>query len=249
MKRAVLAGMLLMSVWGPALAKPDGPREVRQTSFNATLVVSNAEELSGRVSGLMERHHGTVQSFSVDSSSTSANANLQCPPSELNAIMQELPKLGKIENQSMSSSDYTSSYRDAANRVRIYEALSTVSLDRTLASANLTPAEQAMARTELQQLIRERIQSYQSSMTSYQDYNNRSQISIQFRIVSPDQVAATPTPGATPATPVPPAPAAPAPMNQGTLLPLYLLGFVNLTFLWLLARRGPAATTRPGVND
>ena len=34
-----------------------------------------------------------------------------------------------------------------------------------------------------------------------------------------------------------------------TTLAQVVLGFVNLTFLWLLARRGPAATTPPGVND
>lgn len=249
MKRALIAGMMVLSVWGPALAKPDELKEVRQMNASMTLVVSNPEELSGRLTGLMQRHNGVVQSFSLDSSSTSASANLQCPPGELNALMSEIPKLGRIENQSMSASDYTSSYREAANRVRVYEALSTIPFERAFQSSNLTPQEQAMARTEMQQLIRERIQSYQSSMQSYRDYNNRAQISIQFRIVSPEAMKVKPTPTATGETPAPAAPPQPAPVNQGTLLPLYLLGFVNLTFLWLLARRSTATPVPPGTHD
>jgi hypothetical protein len=247
MKRALIAGMMVLSVWGPALAKPDELKQVRQMNANVSLVVTNPEELSGRLTGLVQRHNGVVQSFSLDASSTSASASLQCPPSELNELMTEIPKLGRIENQNMSSSDYTSSYRDAANKVRVYEALSLVPLDRSLSASNLSPEDQAMARSEIQQLIRERISSYQSSMQSYRDYNDRAQISIQFRIVSPEQLAArpvTPTTTETPGTAAPATPA-PAPVNQGTLLPLYLLGFVNLTFLWLMARRSPATPAAP----
>lgn len=250
MKRALIAGMLALSVWGPALAKPDGPQEVRQTNFNATLVVKDASELSGRLNGLMQRHHGTVQSFNSDASNTSASASLQVPPSELNAVLEELPKLGRIENQSMSSSDYTQSYRDAANRLRVYEALSAVPMDRIVADADLSPQDKAMARAEMQQMVRERVQSYQSSMQSYLDYNKRAQLSLQFRIVDPATLAATPAPTEGQPAPATPPANSPAPMNQGTLLPLYLLGFVNLTFLWLLARRSPQASPAPpGTHD
>lgn len=249
MKRALIAGMLALSVWGPALAKPDVPREVRQTNFNATLVVSDASELSGRLNGLMQRHRGTVQSFNSDASNTSASASLQVPPAELDEVLAELPKLGRIENQSLSSSDYTQSYRDAANRLRVYEALANVPIERIVAGSGLSPQDQSLARAELQQMIRERASSYQSSMQSYLDYNNRAQISLQFRFADPGATPAVePTPGPVSAPPPPPA----GPVNQGTLLPLYLLGFVNLTFLWLLARRSPTPATPaapPGTHD
>jgi hypothetical protein len=253
-KRAVIAGMLLVSVWCPAWARPDMPKEVRQTNFNATLICNSPEELSARLGEVAQKHKAVVNNFNLDSSSSQASANLQCPPSELNGLIADLTRLGRVENQSRSSSDYTSSYRDAANRVQLYEAVAQVPLDTILRQANLSPTDQALVRAELQQMMRERIQSYQSSMQSYLDYNNKAQLSIQFRF-SPAEAArpvATPTPGTTPEASTP-APTPAAPVNQGTLLPLYLLGFVNLTFLWLLARRGPSAPAvtpaPPGTHD
>lgn len=248
MKRALIAGLLVLSVWGPAMGRPDTPREVRQSNFSATLAVTDSQELAGRLSGLVQRHHGTIQSFNLDANNTNASASLQCPPQELDGLMADLVKLGKVENQSMSSSDYTQSYRDAAKRARIYEALSTVPLDRTLQSSSLSAEDQALAQAELQQMVRERIQSYQSSMQSYLDYNQRAQISLQFRLVGPDASRPTPNPEATPSDSPAPAQQPSTPFNQGVLLPLYLLGFVNLTFLWLMARRNAAAPP-PGTRD
>lgn len=227
----VLLVMLLAAL--PAAA--EAPPQLVQTRVNASILAPSFDATAASLNGLITQHNGRVSNLSLDSNSSTGSAYLKLPPARLDSFLKELPKLGTVESQNLSTSDNTRGYFDTEARLKAFEQLARVDVKSLLASADMSPEERLAVRAEFDNYVRSQIQSCRSSLQTYQDYQNWVEVSLSFR--KPQQAESQGQPHQHETSPEQPLPA-PAGTSQGSqLMPVYALVLFNLLGLWAVHRR------------
>jgi hypothetical protein len=157
------------------------PKRVLQTYLNATLVVTDMRKSAAKLQEIVRQYNGTIQNMSADSNNMSGSATVQIPPDKATAFMGELSALGEIQNQSLSTSDYTNQCEDYARKLKVYKALAQIPPEKIFATINLPESDKTMIHTEFQTMVRSQIESCRSSLTSYERYGDFAQVSLSFR--------------------------------------------------------------------
>lgn len=161
----------------------DGQKRLLQKNYNVTIATDDFSKASRRLAEIVNQYDGNAmnQSINFNRNDNSGSASLQIPANKAPSFMNELGKLGTIENQNISTSDYTATFREMAAKVRLYEAMSQMNLDSLSAASNLSPEEKRLFREEFLTMVNNQLRSYRSSMESYRNYGENAQISINFR--------------------------------------------------------------------
>jgi hypothetical protein len=188
MRITFLTMALLICAAAFAMAAPgrdpvglDLNRRILQVNINATIITQDFNKSAKKLSDLVKQYNGTLMNYSSDSNNTSANATIQIPPDKATSFMSELGLLGDIQSQNMSTSDYSTSYKEYARKIKLYEHLSQVPFDRIFPTAELTKDERAAMQAEFANMLRSQLESYRNSLTSYEQYGKYTQCSVYFR--------------------------------------------------------------------
>lgn len=182
-----LAAVVALCCW-PAAAKP--VPSMLQSRYNAQLEVQNFQELPAKIDGICRECDGQITNFNSDLNSGSGNLNVRVPEAKLSRCVESLRGLGVVRNENRSVSDNTSSYQDAMRNLSLYEkALAT----QWSPQGNLSAAERGMVDAEFKSFLRDRVNSYRSSINSYEQNRGYAEISVslsgpQRPSIPPEQV-------------------------------------------------------------
>lgn len=231
MRRRMLALGLGLLMLGESAGADE---RIVQTRVNVTIGVPNFSLAGNELREVSESFDSRLENLNMDSASGSGSATLKVSPSQVSKVMESLEKLGQIQNQSQSTSDYTSSVEQYDRKAKAFRALA--QLDTASLFAKLPADQRAEVITEFQSFVNNSLQSNQSSAISYRDMGKTVEISVSLTTKP-----LTPPPNANPVvTPnpdsKPPAPAAPAspPFDSR---PLYLFCLLNFLGMWVIYRR------------
>jgi len=156
-------------------------KRVVQTYVNATIITSDMKQSVRKLQEVVRQYNGMIQNMSSDSNTTTGSATIQVPPDRAASFLAELSALGEVQNQSMSTSDYTNSCEEYTRKLKVYQMLSRVPPEKLFASISIPENEKALIQNEFQAMIRSQIESCRSSLQSYERYGDFAQVSLSFR--------------------------------------------------------------------
>lgn len=180
MRVGLLAALLTVSVW----AKPE--HRLVQSHYNAQVQVQNFSDLSRKVDELSRECQAQITSFNCDANNCNGNLNARVPDDKLTRFTEGLRKLGVVRSENRSMSDNTSSYLDAQRNLQMAEK--TLSAQWTVTGSNLTATEKGLVDAEFRAYLRDRINSYRSTMNSYEQNQGFAEVSVSLSgAVPPEQ--------------------------------------------------------------
>lgn len=239
-RKLALLTLALALIAAPLAAEQRLPN-LEQTRVNLSFHVPTFDGLAARLQGLAEKHQGQLTHMSLQSQSTSGSVNIKIAPDKLQAFLKTVDELGRLESQNISTSDNRQSYLDTKKRLDAYRAMAQVSSAKVFAS--LPGDQKALAREEYDRFVQDRIRSYENSLRSYEEQSSAVEISISFQQPQPkrpqgEQQQEQPEgeAGAEPAA------QAVSGVDPTLMKGLYILGIVNLAFLWAFYRRFESST-------
>jgi hypothetical protein len=216
-----------MLLGGPAVAD-DG---IRQTRVSVTIGVPNFSHAANDLRQVSESFDARLENLNMDSANGTGSASFKVPVAQLPKVMEALEKMGQIQNQNQSTSDYTSSVEQYERKTKAFRALS--ELDTRQLFAKLAPQQRAEVTTEFQSFVNNGLQSNENSAASYRDMGKNVEISVSLTTKPLPQSAPPVDPNVDP-QPTAPQPAVPASTDAK---PLYLLCLLNFLGLWAIYRR------------
>ena len=231
MRRKTLALGLGLLVWAGAPAWAD--EIIRQTRVSVTISVPSFAHAANDLREVSDSFDAKLENLNMDSASGSGSANFKVPAAQVSEVMAGLEKVGQIQNQSQSTSDYTSSVLQYERKAKAFRALAEV--DARGLFAKLPAEQRAEVVTEFQNFVNNGLQSNESSAVSYRDMGKFVEISVSLTskpLVQPEVAVTTPQPGDPQAGD--PAPIAPPASDSR---PLYLFCLLNFLGLWVIYRR------------
>ena len=177
---------LSLCVMSPSgvFARQDGAgkeKKYLQTYVNASIIVSDFKKLSGKLNDITKQYSGSITNFSISKNEDTGSATLQIPAEKATSLMGELNQLGAIENQNLSTSDYTQSYKETCRRLKFYQAFSDLDLNRLFSGMNVSREEIQAFKSEFESMISGQVRSCESSLQSYENYGKYTQVSLNFR--------------------------------------------------------------------
>ena len=230
MRRQVLAfGLGLFLLTGQASAD----ELITQTRVSVTVGVPNFGHAANALREVSESFDSHLENLNLDSGSGTGNATLKVRPNQVGQLMSSLEKVGQLQNQSQSTSDYTSSVAQYERKIKTFRALAQV--DAVSLFSKLPADQRSEVITEFQSFVNNSLQSNESSATSYRDMGKYVEISISLTtkplVTPPANDPTTANPDAKPVTPETPA----APPFDSR--PLYLMCLLNFLGMWAIYRR------------
>lgn len=215
----------------------------KQKRVNITIQVTSFNQAAADLREVISQFDASVQNLNLNRGSTSGNANLHVPPAQMAKLVQEISNIGEVQNQSQNTNDFASSFKQYDERLKIYRAMRKLNLAKNF---NQLPEDtRAFAQSEYSNWLKNQINSTESSLQSYRDQANYSEVSVNFTLPNPEAVSESQPTDSETATDKP----APAPQPKSGPSPeFFVLCFINMLGLWLIYRRvdGP---TQPGLND
>lgn len=230
MKRQALAiGLGILLLGGSAKAD----ESITQTRVSVTVGVPNFGHAANDLREVSESFDARLENLNMDSASGTGSATFKVKPGQVAQVMSSLEKVGQLQNQSQSSSDYTASVAQYERKIKAFRAMAQI--DAASLFSKLPAEQRAEVITEFQSFVNNSLQSNESSATSYRDMGKVVEISISLTTkplaTPPANDPPVANPVATPTTPE--APAAP-PFDSR---PLYLLCLLNFLGMWAIYRR------------
>jgi len=159
-----------------AAAKPM-PRMV-QSHYNAQLVTQDARDVTERLESLCRECDAQISNLNSDQTNGNGNLNLRLPEDKLNRFSQGLRKVGSIRSENRSSSDNTNSYLETQRNLAMAEK--TMSAQWTVSGTSLTATERGLVDAEFKSYLRDRINSYRSTLSSYEQNQGMAEVSINW---------------------------------------------------------------------
>jgi hypothetical protein len=156
-------------------------QRILQTYVNATIISNDLRKVSSKLNDIVRQYNGTITNMSFSKNEDSGSATIQIPTEKAASLMSEINQLGVVESQSLSTSDYTQSYDETYRKLKTYEALANVNVDKLFAGMNIPREDMAAFKSEFESMITNQMKSYRSSMESYLNYGKYAQVSINFR--------------------------------------------------------------------
>lgn len=101
------------------LSEPNGPLIVRTAEMSVT--TQQFDKMRGEITRLLSLHQGYVAQLSVSSPSDqghSLTATLRVPAAQLDSLLSELRKIGRVQSESQSGQEVTQQYIDSAARLK-----------------------------------------------------------------------------------------------------------------------------------
>jgi len=166
----ILTAMHVMPVCAEeaARAQEGAGRQMVQVSINATVLIDDFSETTRKLNDICAQFKGKVQSLNFDSNNTSGSVQILVPPAKAPLFMAEIQCLGEVQNQSLSTSDYGRSYRDAKQKLRCYEHLSQIPPERLGSAVGLAGEDKAAFLEEFYSSVRNQITNARSNMENYE---------------------------------------------------------------------------------
>lgn len=152
-----------------------------QVSISATVLTENLTETTRKINDISAQFKGTVQSLNFDSNNSSGNAQILIPPEKASFFMAEIQCLGEVQNQQLSTSDYSRSYVETMKKLKCYERISQIPAEKMGIAIGLSGDEKAAFLEEFNNLVRNQISSLKSSLDSYQKNGEYATVSIHIR--------------------------------------------------------------------
>ena len=169
-----------------AMANPGGDSnqdegvKVIRTYYNVSIIIKDHTEAQNTLCNIVKQYGGNLTNFNFNLQNNSGNASVQINPEKVNSFLKELEQMGEIESSNLSTSDYTNSYYEYKRKLYAYEKFYGMYQD-VIAQSDLSKEDKRFLDGEISQLINSQINSMRSSMESYAQYDNYSEISIQLR--------------------------------------------------------------------
>ena len=147
----------------PATDEITGPMIVRTASLS--VVVKDFDQGRAAMDALLRAHHGYAANLTVSTpqnAGRSLTATLQVPSDQIDAVLAELKKLGRVEQESQAAEEVTRQYVDLTARLKnsreTEERLIQVLRERTGKVKDVLEVEQEIARVrgEIEQMDAER---------------------------------------------------------------------------------------------
>jgi len=180
MKNLVFLCMVFLLCITYVQAKPVSDEKIVQTYVNCSIIIEDYVKAQNGLYGLVKQYNGNLTNFDFNQQNGSGNATVQLNPDKVSSFLSDMKILGQIENTNFSSSDYTNDYHTYKKRLDAYTKFSDI-CPRVIEKLNLSGDDRIYLQGELSQLMNSQISSIKSSMASYEQYNNYTQISIQIR--------------------------------------------------------------------
>ena len=149
---------------GPAAVPfPTGPMIIR--TAGVTIITKDFDPARARVEEIVRQHHGYVGQLNVTGATGSGRtlqATLRIPANELDAALNEMKKLGRVEGESQNGQDVTSQYVDLQARLtnarNTEQRLTDLLRERTgkLSDVLAVETELSRVRGEIEQMEAER---------------------------------------------------------------------------------------------
>lgn len=220
----------------------------KQERVNITIQVTSFSQAAADLREVISQFDASVQNLNLNRGNTSGNANLRVPPAQMAKLVEEISNIGEVENQSQSTNDFTSSYKQYDERLRTYQAMRKMNLAKNF---NQLPEEtRTFAHSEYNNWLKNQINSAESSLKSYKDQAKHSEVYVNFTLLTPEAAAAAQQakqqsdddPAANKPAPTP------VPKKSGPSPEFFILCFVNMLGLWLIYRKVDGRT-QPGLHD
>jgi hypothetical protein len=222
---AIGLGILLLS------APLRADETIRQTRVSVTLGVPNFTHAANDLREVSQSFDASLENLNMDSASGSGNASFKVPAKMVPEVMAALEKIGQLQNQNQSTSDYTSSVQQYERKAKAFRALS--QLDTGNMFAKLSPEQRTEVIAEFQNFVNHGLQSNESSAANYRSMGKFVEISVSLTSAPLPANSPPALPDPAPALSEDPAPAAPATDTR----PIYLLCLLNFLGLWAIYRR------------
>ncbi|MHC9541098.1 MAG: DUF4349 domain-containing protein [Vulcanimicrobiota bacterium] len=174
---------MMLPVLAQERSLPDSSVRKRmvQVSISATVLSENLTETTRKINDISAQFKGTVQSLNFDSNNSSGNAQILIPPDKASFFMAEIQCLGEVQNQQLSTNDYSRSYIETMKKLKCYERISQIPTEKLGGAIGLTGEEKATFLEEFSNLVRNQISSMKSSLDSYEKNGEYAAVSIYIR--------------------------------------------------------------------
>jgi hypothetical protein len=192
----------------PVLAK--SPARYVQTHVNLTLSCQDLAGAMQNLQGLAGQLGGVVTNSNLQLEGGSANANLRLPPEQVAAFLAQVKSFGDVQNESVSTSDNTRSYEEAATNLAIAERMAAA---EWAPKTPVSPSDRLVFEAEFKNYLKDRINNHRSNMASYEENRRYAEVSINLqsqprarRVPAPPPEQALQQPDGPPPAPAPSTP-------------------------------------------
>ncbi|MDQ7822317.1 MAG: DUF4349 domain-containing protein [Candidatus Eremiobacteraeota bacterium] len=163
-------------------AEASKPRKrVVQTYINATVIASDLPTAAGRLTDMVKQHKGILSNLNIDDNSASGNASIQIPTAAVSSFLSDLKQVGRLQSQSMSTSDYSQSYDEYSRKLKAYELLAKASREGLFSRIEISDVERPILEAEFANLLKDQITSCRSSLRNYDNYGDNANVSIALK--------------------------------------------------------------------
>ncbi len=180
MKKIIFLCIVLLLCVTYVQAKPVSDERIVQTYVNCSIIIEDYVKTQNGLYGLVKQYNGNLTNFDFNQQNGAGNATVRINPDKVSSFLSDMKILGQVENTNFSTSDYTNDYYTYKKRLDAYTKFSDI-CPRVIEKLNLSGDDRVYLQGELSQLVNSQISSIKSSLTSYEQYNNYTQVSIQLR--------------------------------------------------------------------
>ena len=170
LKVGLVAALLSIS----AQAEPH--LRMAQSHYSAQIQVQDMGTISRSLDQLCRECQAQITNFNIDINSANGNLNVRVPEDKLGRFCEGLRKIGVVRSENRSSSDNTSSYVEAQRNLEMAEK--TLSAQWTVSGSALSAKEKGLVDAEFKAYLRDRINSYRSSINTYEQNQGFAEVSV-----------------------------------------------------------------------
>jgi len=232
MRLCIYTTLFMLIITGLAMgAGQNGNEKIMQTYVNCTLVIQDHISAQKTLYDIVRQYKGNIRSYNFDQKNNSGSSSISISSDKINDFLNDIKKVGQIENSNFSSSDYTSSYYEYKRKLEAFQKLYELQ-HSMIDKMDISKEDKVFLEGELSNLINSQIASMKSSLESYKNYQNYTEVSIQLHYAVPANQMNNPS-NCGIRTDVKPE-SKPFSWNNTALIPLYLLFMVNIFLTYFL---------------
>lgn len=124
---------------------------------------------------------GSLSNYNINCNNASGSVSAKIQQSMISSFLIFLGNIGKIQEQSLSTSDYTQYMEDAEKKLKIFEILDKIDLTSIFSGMDIKKEDRIAIKNELQNLISGQLKSYDNSKKTYEDYKKFININLTLK--------------------------------------------------------------------
>ncbi|MBT9588648.1 DUF4349 domain-containing protein [bacterium] len=172
--RCLKVGLVAALLSFSAQAEPH--LRMTQSHYSAQVQVQDMGTISRSVDQLCRECQAHITNFNCDINNANGNLNVRVPEEKLGRFCEGLRKVGLVRSENRSSSDNTSSYVEAQRNLEIAEK--SLSSQWTVSGSALNAKEKGLVDAEFKAYLRDRINSYRSTINNYEQNHGFAEVSV-----------------------------------------------------------------------